>query len=515
MDRASQICQKKLDSTVSGRTLEPGWQGEVAHRHQYGGVMIRTALTQLIKSEVSLRGVAQQFELWSAVVGGDVPSYSSIRQWLLRVGLYEWQRERERRNDWIFVVDMTIELGSQKCLVVLGIGQREWSEITRECDRSLSHQDMEVLLVKVMSSTVGEQIHQTIEHLSQRVGVPLQVVADHGSDLKKGIDLYVKQHPKVLYTYDVTHQMARLVRDQLADDEIYQRFVCRCAQARQQLQQHALSFLMPPTQRAKARYFNVDRLVDWAMKVLHYQHKQDFSVIDSRFCLDSNSGEELTQRLAPEVCHAVLPLKNQFYPQRADFETALKACLMPPEFEQCSPLLIQLADQGRRLFEHKLGWLSEYAVPLQTYAQMLSWVKALQHQLKHQGLTKDASIQFRAYLDSVPRSSRLTVFADQLLAYLHQQTQALPPQQPLLASSDTIESIFGKYKHLSAVSPLKHMGHLLLTLPLLSVNFSNDWIKTALEHCSFAKVEAWFQEVFGQSPLAKRRAVFRAFNVDT
>ena len=41
------------------------------------------------------------------------------------------------------------------------------------------------------------------------------------------------------------------------------------------------------------------------------------------------------------------------------------------------------------------------------------------------------------------------------------------------------------------------------------------WIKTALEHCSFAKVEAWFQEVFGQSPLAKRRAVFRAFNVDT
>ncbi|WP_292731063.1 hypothetical protein [Nostoc sp. JL31] len=52
------------------------------------------------------------------------PSFSSIKKWLGRIGLYELQREKEYRSDWVFIVDLTVELGTEKGLVVLGVSQQ-------------------------------------------------------------------------------------------------------------------------------------------------------------------------------------------------------------------------------------------------------------------------------------------------------------------------------------------------------------------------------------------------------
>ncbi len=38
------------------------------------------------------------------------------------------------------------------------------------------------------------------------------MLSDHGSDLKKGIQLYQENYPEVIYTYDVTHAMALLLK---------------------------------------------------------------------------------------------------------------------------------------------------------------------------------------------------------------------------------------------------------------------------------------------------------------
>ena len=63
-----------------------------------------------------------------------------------------------------------------------------------------------------MHSTKGELVEQKLSEVSERVGRPVQIVADHGSDLKKGIKLYQQKHPEVIYTYDVTHGMALLLK---------------------------------------------------------------------------------------------------------------------------------------------------------------------------------------------------------------------------------------------------------------------------------------------------------------
>ncbi|MEJ6481584.1 hypothetical protein N0Y54_09630 [Nostoc punctiforme UO1] len=50
--------------------------------------------------------------------------------------------------------------------------------------------------------------------------------------------------------------------------EVRSSFTQQCTRCRQQLQQTELSFLSPPSQRSQCRYFNIERLIDWATKIL-------------------------------------------------------------------------------------------------------------------------------------------------------------------------------------------------------------------------------------------------------
>ncbi len=74
---------------------------------------------------------------------------------------------------------------------------------------------------------------------------PLQIVSDHGSEIKKGIRLYKQKHPKLIWTHDITHAMALLLKKELAEDETYQAFMRQCNVTRQQIKQTPLYFLAP------------------------------------------------------------------------------------------------------------------------------------------------------------------------------------------------------------------------------------------------------------------------------
>ena len=142
-------------------------------------------------------------------------------------------------------------------------------------------------------------------------------------------------------------------------------------------------------------------------------------------------------------------------------------------------------------------------------------MRTLQQQLKQKGLTQNSKTDFIEQTQPLQLSPSNEVFKAKLLDYLDLQTASLPPEKSLLGSSDLIESLFGKYKLFSTKSPLKHMGHLVLTLPLLTAKLTTELISTAMETVSFAAVSDWYRSVFGLSPLAKRRAVFKGTTVDT
>ncbi|MEA5598454.1 hypothetical protein [Rivularia sp. UHCC 0363] len=169
-------------------------------------------MQQVIVCGGSLRGVEKNFKLSASDLEISTPSFSSIRNWLGRIGLYELQKEKEYRSDWIFIVDLTMELGKQKCLLVLGVTQEYLSEYVLPFNRGLQHQDVEVLMLEIMDSTRGDLIEEKLSKLTDKVGFPLQIIADHGNDLQKGIKLYTQKNPSVIYTYDVTHAMALILK---------------------------------------------------------------------------------------------------------------------------------------------------------------------------------------------------------------------------------------------------------------------------------------------------------------
>ncbi|MEB3213069.1 MAG: hypothetical protein VKL39_17085 [Leptolyngbyaceae bacterium] len=485
--------------------------------HQYGALLILLSVNLVLRSLNSFRGAANTLTLLAEHHSFRFPGYSSIRQWFLRLGLYELQRSRERRSDWLYVTDMTLEVGAQKCLVVLGIAQAHWQQLVCTAEGTLSYTDMDLLAVKVMSQSKGEQIQTVLEEVSERVGVPRQIVSDQGSDLYKGIRLYAQTQQTIHVTYDVTHQCARLLKAELREDETYQAFARRCTLSRQQLQQSPLSFLMPPVQRAKARYMNIDTLLEWAKRVSCYQQQQDFSLINPVHSLDTDALNALASQLPAEFLEALAPIQHQQFPHGSAFHQALRACLPDHLVRAVGPLIRQTADFGRRSFEAKLGWLSEYRDRLTPVIEILSLVRVVQEQLKHQGLTSHSTVDFLKHPQTQDNrlTSRAMAFKAKLIDYLERETHALPDDTALLASSDIIESLFGKYKLFSAKSPLKHMGHLLLSLPLLTANLSTEVVKTALETVSFDDVQQWYHQHFGQSPLAKRRQAFQPMSINT
>ncbi|MEI6381987.1 MAG: hypothetical protein WCO81_14095, partial [Cyanobacteriota bacterium ELA615] len=80
-----------------------------------------------------------------------------------------------------------------------------------------------------------------------------------------------------------------------------------------------------------------------------------------------------------------------------------------------------------------------------------------------------------------------------------------------LATSDIIESLFGKYKLFSSKCALQELGRLILTIPLATMNFTGDLIKQALETITSLDVKTWAEQMFGQSTLSKRKMVFSSY----
>src|SRR5204862_6084600 len=84
--------------------------------------VISLSLKRVLQAGSSLRGAAAAMAQFVQhhFACFDVPSFSTIRSWLLRVGHYALTRPLERSTPWLWLVDHTIQIGTQKILVILG-----------------------------------------------------------------------------------------------------------------------------------------------------------------------------------------------------------------------------------------------------------------------------------------------------------------------------------------------------------------------------------------------------------
>jgi hypothetical protein len=338
--------------------------------------------TYLEAGALGSRGVVWILETFGlAISGGLSPAYTTVLNWVYRYGLTVRDRAPERRDDGIYVADLTIALGPFKCLVILGIPAGDLPRI----GYSPTHRARQVLAWEITRHSTGPWVAQILEQTARRTGLPVQIVTDHGSDRHSGVRRFVQQQaPTCVATYDLSHRIGTLLQAELGRDETWIAFLAGGRQALALGQQSNLAFLLPPRQRTKARYMSLQGHVRWAQSLLAYSDRDDFSAIQASGVLTWREGDRLGSRIDPRRVQPLRTLIGVCFPSRAAFRQALaQAGMTPADLDEA---FWNRADAGRRRFLEGFAWLLPDREALGGYAQMMDQAEQIQTVLKSQGL---------------------------------------------------------------------------------------------------------------------------------
>jgi hypothetical protein len=151
-------------------------------------------------------------------------SWYTGRLWMMRIGLYKLNMAKENAYDRIWIMDHSVQIGIDKLLIVLCIRKKDLP-----VGRALSFSDVEVLDLQPVKKSNGEIVYQQLESYVSKTGVPIEIISDHGSDLKKGIDIFLEKHEEVAYVHEIKHAIANILSKELGCNELLEEFISLCA----------------------------------------------------------------------------------------------------------------------------------------------------------------------------------------------------------------------------------------------------------------------------------------------
>lgn len=224
-------------------------------------------LSAKIKTTSSYRSLSKIFIEINLYLnlGHSSPSFTTIKLWVKKVGYYQLHLPKEQADDWVIILDESIGIGQEKVLAIMGIRQ---SKI--DFKRPLQLQDLQPLLVKSKESWTGEMISKELEEIKLSLGCVKYAVTDAGCSLKKGLNL-----SNITHIYDITHSTANMLEKLYSKDKLYVEYSKQATQMRFKLCCSKYAHLIPPNQRSKSRFLNVDVIVKWGADVLKALNKNN------------------------------------------------------------------------------------------------------------------------------------------------------------------------------------------------------------------------------------------------
>lgn len=197
-----------------------------------------------------------------------IPSRDVVRNWNSRNGVAMLQ-EPIKADDWIWMIDHSVQLGKMFVLVVLGIRRGDLPE-----GRPLTRQDMSVLAVLPSRSRGKEEVSVQLHQVAENFAKPMAVVCDGACELREGVASLKDGVFRGICLSDVKHKIANLLKKELGSDERWKKFEGQLGTTTAAIQQTELEHLLPPRKKQKCRFMNFDRLIDWATGVqARLEHK--------------------------------------------------------------------------------------------------------------------------------------------------------------------------------------------------------------------------------------------------
>jgi hypothetical protein len=299
----------------------------------------------------------------------------------------------------------------------------------------------------VTERTDGATVAKALTRIFATAGDPVALIKDGGTDLGKGVALWKAQEGKeaVWTIEDIGHVMANALKAQFEKTKAFERFVSVVHKAGARLRQTKLAFLIPPKLRTKGRFQGISRLGKWVESLL-----------------DALAGRG-----------------------RAEGHSALAK--------------LRVAMAG----------LASLRPFIERFAATVLGVAEVLEILKNKGLNQETYRQCQQLAEQLPERSkvkkRLLVW---LQHHLHIQCRLGVNQMPLLVSSDIIESLFGKFKHIIERSPQTDMNRTTLVIPALCGRVDGQAIAQALAHTTHSDAQNWEQDNIPYTLRKQRHAFF-------
>lgn len=198
----------------------------------------------------------------------EIPCYQTIRNWMQRIGLDRMQ-QAERVTDGIWLVDHSMQIGTEKVLVVLRVREsRLPSQRT-----PLRHEDVELLCCQPGKQWKREDVFAVYQRLAAQYGHPVSVLTDGAVELREPAAMLKNKGQSPLVIRDLKHFLANRLEALLTRNASWQEFMAHMGQTRAAVQQTEMAHFTAPSLKQKARFMNLQPLLTWANVILwHLGH---------------------------------------------------------------------------------------------------------------------------------------------------------------------------------------------------------------------------------------------------
>jgi len=228
-------------------------------RYFYELPTIKSLLSIKLQTSTSFRAISQITGILNnSLTPEKQPTYQTILSWVKKIGYYNLSRAKIKADDWIIILDESIQLGQDKLLVIFGVRESELM-----FKKALNFNDLTPLKEIVKTSWTGEIIEKELLNLKEELGSIIYAVGDHGGDIKKGLRL-----AKIPHIHDITHRIALTLGKIYKNDDYYIELTKQMGKMRTHNLQTKIAHIIPPKQRIKSRYQNIKTISDWGIKAL-------------------------------------------------------------------------------------------------------------------------------------------------------------------------------------------------------------------------------------------------------
>lgn len=310
--------------------------------------------------------------------------------------------------------------------------------------KALELKDVEVIGLYVKKVINGEVISELLQPLFSQLGNPIQLLSDGGRDIAKGVRL-------------------------LLESSSFNGF-----------------------QALDIGHFAANLLKKEYLKNPQFEKFLSFT---------SHIGAKLRQTVAAWMAPNKLRVKGRFQGISDLAKWTQKA------FEYCEKHLSSCDEETKELIAKNFQgyrFLLPFAKKFYQDTQILNQVLQL---VKNEGLSQNTLNQSLCILSSLPTNSSIRQGME---GYLQEHFALFQKHQisDALISSDVIECLFGKIKYLIEKSPTKDFNKLVLLLPALVGELTEESVSSAQKIIKIKDIKEWDAQNIGDTILKQKRREF-------